>query len=310
MFPPGDEKMQAPRTGNGADFDPTAPYRMYHGERIPGFPQHPHRGFETITATMEGVIDHTDSMGNGGRYGQGDLQWMTAGKGIVHGEMFPLIKADTNNFTRFFQIWLNLPAQDKMVDPDFKMHWAPEVQKVVSSDKKTEVVVWAGTFNRTQAMAPPTNSWASRASSEVALWKISMQPGGSIALPPAAGGTSINRALYFYEGDRVRVADQSVKSHAHLTVSADAEIILVAEGVQSCEILMLQGKPIGEPVAQSGPFVMNTAKELRKAFSDYQQTQFGGWPWPEDAVIFPRNKGRFAKLRGVETYPPEMHIRK
>jgi len=83
--------MQAPRVWNGADFDPSAPYRMYHGDRIPGFPQHPHRGFEMITATIEGLIDHTDSKGNGGRYGNGDLQWMTAGLGIVHGEMFPLV---------------------------------------------------------------------------------------------------------------------------------------------------------------------------------------------------------------------------
>ena len=84
-YPAGDDKMQAPRIGNGADFDFNAEYRMYHGDRIPGFPQHPHRGFETMTATLVGIIDHTDSMGSAGRYGHGDLQWMTAGKGIVHG---------------------------------------------------------------------------------------------------------------------------------------------------------------------------------------------------------------------------------
>ena len=81
LYPAGDELMRAPRRGNGADFDPSAPYRMYHGDRIPGFPQHPHRGFETVTATLEGIVDHTDSMGSAGRYGHGDLQWMTAGKG-------------------------------------------------------------------------------------------------------------------------------------------------------------------------------------------------------------------------------------
>lgn len=120
-YPAGDAKMQAPRKGNGADFNPSASYRMYHGDRIPGFPQHPHRGFETVTATIEGIVDHTDSMGNAGRYGQGDLQWMTAGKGVVHGEMFPLIDDKGPNDTRFFQIWLNLPKKDKMVDPAFVM---------------------------------------------------------------------------------------------------------------------------------------------------------------------------------------------
>lgn len=121
FYPAGDELMRAPRRGDGADFTPSAPYRMYHGDRIPGFPQHPHRGFETLTATLEGIIDHTDSMGNAGRYGHGDLQWMTAGKGIVHGENFPLVNSDSPNPLRLFQIWLNLPRKDKMVEPCYVM---------------------------------------------------------------------------------------------------------------------------------------------------------------------------------------------
>lgn len=120
-YPAGNERMEAPRRGNGQDFDPNADYRMYHGDRIPGFPQHPHRGFETVTVTMNGLADHTDSLGNAGRYGEGDLQWMTAGKGIVHGELFPLIHQDKPNPLRLFQLWLNLPKKSKMVDPCFRM---------------------------------------------------------------------------------------------------------------------------------------------------------------------------------------------
>ncbi|RYH21789.1 pirin family protein [archaeon] len=120
-YPAGDEKMRAPRRGDGADFDSRAPYRMYHGDEIPGFPQHPHRGFETLTATLEGLTDHSDSQGNAGRYGNGDLQWMTAGKGVVHGENFPLINKDKPNTLKLFQIWLNLPRKSKMVDPAFVM---------------------------------------------------------------------------------------------------------------------------------------------------------------------------------------------
>jgi len=122
-YPAGNENMEAPRRGNGADFNPSAPYRMYHGDKIPGFPQHPHRGFETVTVTLSGsgLVDHSDSLGNAGRYGNGDLQWMTAGRGIVHGEMFPLVNLDKPNPLRLMQIWLNLPKKNKMVDPTFVM---------------------------------------------------------------------------------------------------------------------------------------------------------------------------------------------
>jgi redox-sensitive bicupin YhaK (pirin superfamily) len=108
------------------------------------FPQHPHRGFETITATIDGIIDHADSVGNAGRYGMGDLQWMTAGSGVVHSETFPLIHQHKDNPTSFFQIWLNLPARSKMTDPSFAMFWAPDVPKYTSPDGKASVTLFAG----------------------------------------------------------------------------------------------------------------------------------------------------------------------
>merc|ERR1711991_727920 len=119
--------MEAPIRGNGADFNPSAPYRMYHGDKIPGFPSHPHRGFCTLTCTIKGMIDHADSAGNAGRYGNGDHQFMLAGKGIVHSEMFPLINIDKPNRTKFFQIWMNLESKNKMVDPYFTMHWHEKI---------------------------------------------------------------------------------------------------------------------------------------------------------------------------------------
>ncbi|HEY2901000.1 MAG TPA: pirin family protein, partial [Polyangia bacterium] len=101
----------------GMDFEGLDGWRMYHGQTIPGFPQHPHRGFETVTIARQGVIDHSDSLGATARYGRGDVQWLTAGKGIVHAEMFPLLDDGRPNPLELFQIWLNLPARDKMVDP-------------------------------------------------------------------------------------------------------------------------------------------------------------------------------------------------
>src|SRR3569833_2917046 len=107
----------------GQDFAGKDGWRMYHGDTVPGFPRHPHRGFETVTIVRQGLIDHSDSLGATARFGGGDVQWLTAGKGISHCEMFPLVNATEPNPAELFQIWLNLPARDKLVDPHFTMLW-------------------------------------------------------------------------------------------------------------------------------------------------------------------------------------------
>ena len=301
-YPAGDDKMQAPRKGNGADFDWSQPYRMYHGDRIPGFPQHPHRGFETLTATTEGLVDHTDSQGNAGRYGQGDLQWMTAGAGIVHGEMFPLINKDQPNTLRLFQIWLNLPAASKFAEPAFVMHWNERVPRV--SAPGSEVRVFAGQLGDAKGLPPPPSSWAASEDNDVAVWMIELDAGGSFTIPAARGGSATNRCIYTVDGGELAVGARAVKQKAAVTLDAAVPAPITNNSGRKVSILMLQGKPIGEPVAQHGPFVMNTQAEIRQCFEDYRRTQFGGWPWPEDAMVFPRDKGRIALFRGKEEYPP------
>ena len=114
----------------GQDFSGKDGWSMYHGQTVPGFPRHPHRGFETITIVRDGLIDHSDSLGGVARYGAGDVQWLTAGNGICHAEMFPLVETDKPNPTDFFQIWINLPAARKRVDPYFSMSWNEAVPKI------------------------------------------------------------------------------------------------------------------------------------------------------------------------------------
>lgn len=279
----------------GEDFIIKDGFRMYHGMNVPGFPGHPHRGFETITVVRKGIVDHADSMGAAGRYGNGDVQWMTAGKGVQHSEMFPLINKDKGNPMELFQLWLNLPAKSKMVDPHFKMFWKESIGNLVHEDvnkKKIAIEIIAGELNGVTAPAPPPNSWAAEKSNEVAVWNFNMEAGATFTLPKAAKG--VNRTIYFYEGDEITVADTKVQRYHSVALMADVEVTITA-GAKPAEILLLQGRPIAEPVIQYGPFVMNTKQEIHDAFEDYHRTQFGGWPWPKADQVHARENKRFAK---------------
>src|SRR6185436_12693139 len=137
-YPAGDERLgpAAALAGRdiGMDFAGIDGWNMYHGAVVPGFPQHPHRGFETVTIVRRGIIDHSDSLGASARFGSGDVQWLTAGRGIVHSEMFPLLHADAPNPLELFQIWLNLPSADKLVEPHFSMLWSQAIRSYNDSD--------------------------------------------------------------------------------------------------------------------------------------------------------------------------------
>lgn len=241
---------------------------------------------------------------NGGRYGKGDSQWMNAGAGICHGEMFPLVSDTHNNPTRFFQIWLNLAAVDKMCDPTFVMHWAPDVPKITSSDSKVNVTIYAGTLEGRDRLATPPKSWAADPGHDVGVFHITLQPGGQYSLPASPLGSDCNRMVYVIEGSSLEIGGKVVAKDHSATLDAGLECTLHNPNDTNSEVLVLQGQPIGEPVAKYGPFVMNTQAEIRQAFTDYQETGFGGWPWDQDAVVFPRDKGRFARIDGTETYPP------
>jgi quercetin 2,3-dioxygenase len=286
----------------GQDFSRKDGWSMYHGQSVPGFPSHPHRGFETVTIVRKGLIDHADSLGAAARFGGGDVQWVTAGKGIVHSEMFPLLDAAAPNPLELFQIWLNLPAKNKMAAPHFTMLWHEQIPRYTALDaqgRSTELAIIAGALPEVgagQPLAPPPDSWAAQADADVAIWTLRMQPGTRWTLP-AATGQGTRRTLYFFKGRSVTVAGQVVGSHAAIELRGDAAVELV-NGDTEAEFLLLQGKPIGEAVAQYGPFVMNTQTEIRQAIADYQTTQFGGWPWPDSDPVHGRDPARFAKHPG------------
>ena len=281
----------------GQDFSGLDGFSMYHGQVVPGFPNHPHRGFETVTFVRKGIIDHADSLGAAARFGRGDVQWLTAGGGIVHSEMFPLLESDSPNPLELFQIWLNLPASDKMVDPYFTMFWDEDIPRVEAIDpdgRTTVVTVIAGKLGSIPPHDPPPNSWASRSEADLAIWHIDLEPGATWELPAAEGGDDTLRVLYVFEGDTVRVADVEVANDHGVQLAGGSSVQLRA-GEARVEALLLQGKPLNEPVAQYGPFVMTTQAEIQQAFSDYQATGFGGWPWSSPDPDHGPDRGRFAR---------------
>ena len=300
VYPPGNEAMGVEPSdlvgrNVGSDFTLKDGWRMYHGRRVPGFPQHPHRGFETVTIAQSGYIDHSDSLGAQARFGRGDVQWMTAGKGIVHAEMFPLVDREQPNPVELFQIWLNLPGKSKMVEPYFTMIWSEQIQvhtHVGPSGSKTQVTVVAGVLGDAQGVATPPDSWASAPEHGVNIWTIHIEPGAEWVLPAAGAGKT--RVLYVHRTNGVSVAEQRVMSPAGVQLSSEASVRLI-NGDSPSEFLLLEGAPIGETVAQHGPFVMNTRSELEVAFRDYQRDQFGGWPWSDDDPVLAGDTGRFAR---------------
>ena len=226
-YPAGTSDLapQVPLTGRniGSDFSGLDGWSMYHGTHIPGFPQHPHRGFETISFVRSGYMDHADSLGASARFGAGDVQWMTAGAGIVHSEMFPLLESEAPNPVELFQIWINLPAEDKLVPPHFKMLWNADIPRVEERDSNghtAEITVIAGEINGLSPPSPPPHSWASQAENDVAIWHVRLEADARWVLPVAAAGDTV-RSVYVQDGGPVGFDGEPIADGTGAVVRSD-----------------------------------------------------------------------------------------
>ena len=278
----------------GSDFSGKDGWSMYHGSDVPGFPAHPHKGFETITIAEKGLVDHYDSLGAAGRFGNGDVQWMTAGGGVQHAEMFPLLDNEKENPLLLFQIWLNLPKASKQVPAHFAMLWHESIPIYKHQDvngNRTKVKVISGTLGEINSTSPAPDSFAANVDNEIAIWLIDMEAGATWEIPTASA--QANRSLYMYEGNDIKIAGNGIANGQVAQLNAEVATEIV-NGDQPARFLFLQGKPIGEPVAKYGPFVMNTNSEIQEAVQQFQRTQFGGWPWPSPAHTHDATRGRFA----------------
>ena len=225
-----------------------------------GFPWHPHRGIETITYVLKGNVEHADSLGNKGTLGNGDVQWMTAGRGIVHSEM-PEV---ADGRLRGFQLWVNLPARDKMVAPRYQEVAAADIPAAVFDGGRARVI--AGRFGD---VAGPVETGR-----PVRLLDVTLVPAGVLSVDAAAGRNALAYvaagavAGVGRDGGLVEVA----AGHA-ATFAGGTAITLTAAGA-GAQVLYAEGAPLDEPVARHGPFVMNTRAELMQAFEDFRAGRF------------------------------------
>jgi len=224
---------------------------------IAGFPPHPHRGFETVTYLVEGHMRHRDHLGNEGDLKQGGVQWMTAGRGIIHEEM----PQQKNGSLRGFQLWINLPAAEKMKPAKYRDIADTEMPRLdLASGGQVKALAGEVTIAGQRLSAPVKGGQADPLYLDVVL-----RPGETLAVPLTQGH---NAFLYLFEG-RVEVAGDAVDPH-HLATFTDGDRVTLVAQKRGARLLLLAGKPLGEPIAQYGPFVMNTQDEINQALRDYR----------------------------------------
>ena len=222
---------------------------------IAGFPPHPHRGFETITYMLNGKFTHKDSAGNEGHLSDGGVQWMTAGRGVVHSEM----PEQSEGLMRGFQLWLNLPKEKKMIDPSYHDIQADKIPSVLLENAKVKVI--SGEFQSTEGPGRPHTG--------VLYLDVHLNKSSSISIPI---NENWNAFIYVYEGE----------IESNLSVPKGNLAVLDTDGIFECrsissdtKFILAAGEPINEPVARGGPFVMNTKGEVLQAFDDYQSGKLG-----------------------------------
>lgn len=227
---------------------------------IAGFPAHPHRGFETVTYMLEGRMEHKDHLGNTGDLGPGGVQWMTAGRGVIHSEM----PKQTAGRMRGFQLWINLPAAEKMKPAGYRDIPAAKIPELAFDGGQVRVI--AGTLQLGQdKVSGPVNGPQAQLSTDPLFWDLRLEPARLVDLPIPAGH---NAFVYLYDG-QARIDEQELP-HRAAGILADGESLRISSGPRGGRLLVLAGKPIGEPVVQYGPFVMNSRAEIEQAMRDYR----------------------------------------
>jgi len=243
--------------------DYAAPYTFGPGDDKRGVGAHPHKGFETVTVAYQGELEHRDSSGGGGKIGAGDVQWMTAGKGIVHEEFHSKEFARKGGTLQMVQLWVNLLAKDKSAAPGYQTLLKGQIPSVALPEDAGTVRVIAGEFGGQKGPA--------RTFTPINLWDLNLNAGKSAELPLPDGHTTTFLVL----SGKVLVNGEREAGEGDLAVFARAGNGISVKASTNAKLLVMDGQPLGEPVVGHGPFVMNSRTEILKAFEEYQMGKMG-----------------------------------
>ncbi|MCQ2078815.1 MAG: pirin family protein [archaeon] len=301
-YPVGNERQAPPyedvrRKDIGQDYYKLFGYRMYTGKVSPGFVHHPHWGYETITLVSKGYVDHFDSLGNQGRYGYGDVQWVSAGSRYHHCEMYPLVHQDRENPQLVTQIMLNLPLKDKNSPVEVTTIWKEDLCTVEKDG--CLVTILAGEFEGTRATVPNKVSWAADPAHHVRIMKVDMPTGATFTLAPTEAAS---RNIYITEG-KATVCEKEFQEGTRLKLKPECEVT-VTMGEVASELWVLEGDPIGEKQTMWGPVVLGSTAEVRKANDEIRSKEMENWPWEFTNQKQPLGTERFYRSAdGTESRP-------
>lgn len=233
-----------------------------------GFPEHPHRGFVTVTYMLEGRFEHKDSQGNSGKLGPGDVQWMTAGSGLVHSEMPEMEFAKNGGRLHGFQLWINLRKTDKWIKPDYQDVHSSRIPKIITPDGKVSVKVIAGNYLDAKAVINTLTP--------VLYLHFTLQPGGEVV---QSVPQDYNAFAYVISGKGLFGKDKVAVDEKNLIVFENDGGVVSIRGMDDAksplDVLLVAGMPLNEPIVRYGPFVMNTREEMDRTLEDYRNGRIG-----------------------------------
>ena len=282
----------------GRDYDMRFGYRMYHGKVVPGFPMHAHWGYETVTLAEKGFVDHHDTEGVQGRFGFGDVQWVSASSRYEHNEMYPLTEQEDRNPNDITQIFVNLPLELKNRENTVTTVWREDVP-VVEGDGWTAKII-CGCFDGRRAYSPSSNTWAD-GEHGVRIVRFSIEPGSGLTIDPARDGA--NRNLYLITPGSARVMGVDVKGSSRVKILENGDVDVV-NGPMHSVIWLLEGVPIKQKMSMYGPVCLETLSEVRAGLDEIRRKEYHEWPWQYVDQAQPLGTERYIRYPdGTESRP-------